>query len=111
LLSTASDLDIDIQGFDLMLVGTLPIGEKFYGFAKAGVLFWDVEADLDIREETASGVITSTASGDDSANPAARLRFQLVNRPTGQTPTIPTRCRRIHFRQLRLGFIAASRLS
>ena len=56
-----ADVDIDVSGFDLMLVGTLPIGDTFYGFAKAGVLFWDVEADVVIREDDGEGgVITTT---------------------------------------------------
>ena len=72
-----ADLDIDIQGFDLMLVATLPMGDKFYGFAKAGVLFWDVEADLVVREDDGEGgVITTTESGDDSGeDPAFGLGF------------------------------------
>lgn len=74
-----ADLDIDIQGFDLMLVATLPMGDTFYGFAKAGVLFWDVEADLAIREDDGEGgVITTTASGDDSGeDPAFGLGFGM----------------------------------
>ncbi len=72
-----ADLDIDIQGFDLMLVATLPMGDTFYGFAKAGVLFWDVEADLTIREDDGEGNITTTTeSGDDSGeDPAFGLGF------------------------------------
>lgn len=33
-----ADIDLDVDGFDLMLVGTLPIGESFYAFGKAGML-------------------------------------------------------------------------
>jgi OOP family OmpA-OmpF porin len=72
-----ADLDVDIQGFDLMLVATLPMGDKFYGFAKAGVFFWDLEADVVIREDDGEGgVITTTDSGDETGeDPAFGLGF------------------------------------
>lgn len=67
-----ADIDLDITGFDVMLVGTLPIGESFYGFAKAGMLAWDVEADIQIREDDGDGgVITTDISGDDSGEDPA----------------------------------------
>ncbi|MGE0030986.1 MAG: porin family protein [Steroidobacteraceae bacterium] len=74
-----ADLDVDVSGFDLMLVGTLPIGDAFYGFAKAGVLFWDIEADAVIREDDGEGgVITTTESGDDSGeDPAFGVGFGM----------------------------------
>jgi OOP family OmpA-OmpF porin len=67
-----ADLDIDVSGFDVMLVGTLPIGDTFYGFLKAGMLAWDVEADAVIREDDGEGgVITTTLSGDDTGEDPA----------------------------------------
>lgn len=76
-----ADIDIDIQGFDLMLVATLPMGDKFYGFAKAGVLFWDIEADASLREDLNGNDIvdvgeTTELSGDDTGeDPAFGLGF------------------------------------
>lgn len=67
-----ADIDVDISGFDVMLVGTLPIGDTFYGFAKAGMLAWDVEADIVVREDDGDGgVITTEVSGDDSGEDPA----------------------------------------
>lgn len=74
-----ADVDFDVSGFDVMLVGTLPIGDTFYGFAKAGVLFWDVEADIELREDDGEGgVITTDLSGDDSGqDPAYGVGFGM----------------------------------
>jgi hypothetical protein len=49
------DLSVDATGYDLFLVGVLPIGKHFELFAKAGYFSWDRNAD-------ASGVV----SGSDS---------------------------------------------
>lgn len=36
-------VDIEVTGFDVMLRGTLPMGEMFYAFAEAGMIFWDAD--------------------------------------------------------------------
>lgn len=51
------DVDIDVTGFDLLLRGVVPMGESFYAFAQAGMIFWD--ADL-----TASADGVSESAGD-----------------------------------------------
>lgn len=40
---TDVDVDIDVTGIDLMLRGVLPVGESFFAFAQAGVIFWDAD--------------------------------------------------------------------
>jgi OmpA-OmpF porin, OOP family len=40
---TDVDVDIDVTGIDLMLRGVLPMGESFFAFAQAGVIFWDAD--------------------------------------------------------------------
>lgn len=62
---TDVDVDIDVTGFDLMLRGVLPMGESFFAFAQAGVIFWDAdfkasalgtsESDSDSGEDLAYG--------------------------------------------------------
>jgi OOP family OmpA-OmpF porin len=60
---TDVDVDIDVTGVDLMLRGVLPMGESFFAFAQAGVIFWD--ADF---EASAPGVSESDSdSGEDLA--------------------------------------------
>lgn len=62
-----ADIDLDVNGFDLMLVGTLPIGETFYAFGKVGMIAWDAELDAEVREDDGEGgVITTLLSADDS---------------------------------------------
>jgi len=60
---TDVDFDIDMTGFDLMLRGTLPMGESFYGFAEAGMVFWDADFSATSGGSTAS----DSDSGDDFA--------------------------------------------
>lgn len=55
--------DIDMTGFDLMLRGVLPMGESFYGFAEAGMVFWDADFAATSGGSTAS----DSDSGDDFA--------------------------------------------
>jgi OOP family OmpA-OmpF porin len=58
---TDVDVDIDVTGIDLMLRGVLPVGESFFAFAQAGVIFWD--ADF---QASALGVSESDSdSGED----------------------------------------------
>lgn len=72
-----ADVELDVQGIDLFLTGTLPIGDMFYAFAKAGMVSWDAEVDAVIREDDgAGGVITTELSGDDSGeDPAYGVGF------------------------------------
>lgn len=67
-----ADIDLDVSGIDLFLTGTLPIGETFYAFAKAGMISWDAELDAVIREDDGEGgVITTPLSADDSGEDPA----------------------------------------
>lgn len=62
-----ADFGVDVKGFDVMLVGTLPIGETFYAFGKVGMLAWDADLDAEVREDDGEGgVITTTFSDDES---------------------------------------------
>lgn len=67
-----ADIDIDVKGFDLFFTGKAPMGEMFYAYAKLGVVFWDVDASLTIRQDDGDGgVITTTDSASDSGNDIA----------------------------------------
>lgn len=57
------NVDIDMTGFDLMLRGTLPMGESFYGFAQAGMIFWDA----DLSATSGGSTARDSDSGDDFA--------------------------------------------
>jgi len=57
--SAGIDLSVDATGYDLFLVGVLPLGKHFELFAKAGYFKWDRNAD-------ASG--TMSGSDSDSGN-------------------------------------------
>ena len=62
-----ADVDVDVTGFDVYLTGTLPIGEMFYAYAKAGVMFWDADISATVREDDGEGgVITTQDSFSDS---------------------------------------------
>ena len=62
---TDVDFKIDVSGIDLMLRGVLPVGESFFAFAQAGMIFWDAdfkasalgvsESDSDSGEDLAYG--------------------------------------------------------
>lgn len=67
-----ADIELDVQGIDLFLTGTLPIGETFYAFAKAGMVAWEAELDAVIREDDGEGgVITTPLSADESGEDPA----------------------------------------
>jgi len=79
-------VDIEVTGFDLLLRGTLPLGESLFAFAEAGMLFWDADV-------SASGGGSSSSlsdSGEDAAygagfgfnfgdNAAARIEYVLYD--------------------------------
>jgi opacity protein-like surface antigen len=56
---------VDVTGFEVMLRGVLPIGDSFFAFAQAGMIFWDAdfkasalgasESDSDSGEDLAYG--------------------------------------------------------
>ena len=67
-----ADVKLSVDGIDFFLQGTLPIGETFYAFAKAGMISWDAELDAEVREDDgAGGVITTDVSADDSGEDPA----------------------------------------
>lgn len=67
-----ADVDVDVSGIDLFLTGTLPIGETFYAFAKAGMVSWDADLDATVREDDGEGgVITTELSASDSGEDPA----------------------------------------
>ena len=67
-----ADVDVDVSGIDLFLTGTLPIGETFYAFAKAGMVSWDADLDAVIREDDGEGgVVTTELSASDSGEDPA----------------------------------------
>lgn len=62
-----ADLDIDVSGIDLSLVGTLPIGETFFAFGRVGLISWDADLDAVITtDDGEGGTTTETLSSSDS---------------------------------------------
>ena len=55
-----TDAEIDADGFDLFVVGALPVSETFDLYAKVGMLSWDAEASI-------SGFGQGSDSGEDLA--------------------------------------------
>lgn len=74
-----ADLEVEASGFDVTLVGTLPIGESFYGYARAGFIAWDADLSAVVREDDGEGgVITTSESASDSGeDPAYGLGFGM----------------------------------
>jgi len=67
-----ADVDIDVSGFDILLTGTIPFGDMFYGYAKAGMFFWDADIAATLREDDGDGgVITTTESFSESGEDLA----------------------------------------
>jgi OOP family OmpA-OmpF porin len=67
-----ADVDIDVSGFDILLTGTLPFSDTFYGYAKAGMFFWDADIAATLREDDGLGGVivtqdSASESGDDLA--------------------------------------------
>lgn len=62
-----ADVSIELSGFDLYAVGTLPIGESFYAFAKAGMIAWDADIDAVVREDDGDGGVITTTFSDDTS--------------------------------------------
>ncbi len=58
---TTLDVDIDVTGFNLSVVGVAPIGERFTVFAKLGMVFWDV----DFTEDYSGAITVYNDSGED----------------------------------------------
>lgn len=73
---TDVDVDIDVTGVDLILRGILPVGESFFAFAQAGVIFWYAdftasaqgvsESDSDSGEDLAYGAGIGFNFGDNA---------------------------------------------
>ena len=45
---TAEDfgVEVDVSGFNLSLMGILPVGERFDLFVKFGMIAWDADGDM-----------------------------------------------------------------
>jgi OOP family OmpA-OmpF porin len=66
-LGIEADVAIDVSGFDLYLTGTVPLGEMFYFYGKVGMMSWDADLAVTLREDNgAGGVITTMDSGSES---------------------------------------------
>ena len=75
---TAEDfgLKVDVSGFNLSLMGILPVGERFDLFAKLGMIAWDADAPgigSDSGEDLSWGIGAGYAFTD---NLGARLEYQ-----------------------------------
>jgi OOP family OmpA-OmpF porin len=71
-LGIEADVDIDVSGFDVLLTGTVPFSDMFYGYAKVGMLFWDADGNATLREDDGDGgVIVTEDSFSDSGNDLA----------------------------------------
>jgi OOP family OmpA-OmpF porin len=66
-LGGEADVSIEVNGFDLFAIGTWPIGESFYAFAKAGMIAWDADFDAEIREDDGEGGVITTLISDDAS--------------------------------------------
>jgi OmpA-OmpF porin, OOP family len=67
-----ADVDIDVTEFDLYVTGKLPLGEMFYAYAKAGMVFWQADASATLQEDDGEGgVITTELSDSSSGNDPA----------------------------------------
>lgn len=67
-----AEVDIDVSGFDILLTGTIPFSDMFYGYAKAGMLFWDGDVASTLREDNgAGGVIVTQDSASESGEDLA----------------------------------------
>lgn len=83
---TDVDFDIDVTGIDLMLRGVLPVGESFFAFAQAGVIFWDAdfkasalgvsESDSDSGEDLVYGAGIGFNLGD---NAGVRVEYMIYD--------------------------------
>ena len=72
-----ADINVDVSGIDLFLTGTMPIGESFYAFAKAGMVSWDADLDAVIREDDGEGGVIETelSASDSGEDPAYGAGF------------------------------------
>lgn len=79
LIGIEADVDVDVSGIDLFLTGTLPIGETFYAFAKAGLVSWDADVDAVIREDDGEGGVIETelSASDSGEDPAYGAGFGM----------------------------------
>ncbi|MBF8292262.1 MAG: hypothetical protein HW392_1089 [Steroidobacteraceae bacterium] len=67
-----ADVDIDVTEFDLYVTGKLPLGDMFYAYAKAGMVFWQADASATLQEDDGEGgVITTELSDSSSGNDPA----------------------------------------
>jgi OOP family OmpA-OmpF porin len=55
-----ANVEINADGFDLFVVGSFPVSDKFDLFGKAGLLSWDASTKID-------GIDAGSDSGEDMA--------------------------------------------
>jgi len=62
-----ADIDLDASGVDLSFVGTLPLGDRFFVFGRAGLIAWDADLDAVITfDDGEGGTETEEISASDS---------------------------------------------
>ncbi len=71
-IAPGTDVSVDLTGWDLFIMGNLPIGKHFDLFAKAGVVVWDASTSI-------SGI--TGEESDDGNDPVygAGFRFKFAH--------------------------------
>lgn len=69
---TVSEVSLKADGFTFGGVGTVPVGDRFSLFARAGVFFWDGDADINS--------VTAATPEDTNFYLGAGLRLDLTDR-------------------------------
>jgi len=67
-VTPGTDVTVDLTGWDLFILGNLPLGKHFDLFAKAGVVVWDASTSI-------SGI--SGDSSDDGNDPVYGAGFRI----------------------------------
>ena len=61
--TTVEDASVEIDGFELALVGKAPLTDTVSAYGKFGIFMWDADFDFDI------GVLGSFSESDDGSDP------------------------------------------
>lgn len=84
------DVQVDASAFQAAVVGQMPFNEKFSGFAKAGILFWDSE----VKASTSFASASADDSGEDlswglgvkmNLNKSSNIRLEFEGADIGDT--------------------------